>query len=101
MCGIGTVCCAWTTNGHATAVPPASVTNSRRLMHQFPRLKGTQVSRSDNLAKGLMSVQVKLRRTQSEHMFSALPSNSDIAQCGRHFAFCQDQKSSTAWIMFR
>ncbi len=30
---------------------------------------------------------VKLRRTQYEHMFSALPSNSDIARCNRHFAF--------------
>ena len=30
---------------------------------------------------------VKLRRTQCEHMFSALPSNSDIARCSRHFAF--------------
>src|ERR1700694_2866463 len=27
---------------------------------------------------------VKLRRTQYEHMFSALPSNSDIARCSRH-----------------
>src|SRR6266496_4241611 len=26
----------------------------------------------------------KLRRTQHEHMFSALPSNSDIAQSSRH-----------------
>src|SRR5437762_182186 len=27
---------------------------------------------------------VKLRRTQYEHMFSALPPNSDIARCSRH-----------------
>src|SRR6266481_6898303 len=27
---------------------------------------------------------VKLRRTQSEHMFSALPPNSDIARHSRH-----------------
>jgi hypothetical protein len=30
---------------------------------------------------------VKLRRTQYEHMFSGSASNSDIAQCSRHFAF--------------
>src|SRR5882724_548238 len=30
---------------------------------------------------------VKLRRTQYEHMLSALPSNSDIARRSRHFAF--------------
>src|SRR3984957_4915543 len=42
-------------NGHATAAPPARATNSRRLLRQFPRLNGTQVSRSGNLAKGLMS----------------------------------------------
>jgi hypothetical protein len=29
-------------------------------------------------------VRVKLRRTQYEHMFSALPSNSDIARRSRH-----------------
>jgi hypothetical protein len=29
----------------------------------------------------------KVRRTQYEHLSSALPSNSDIARCGRHFAF--------------
>jgi hypothetical protein len=27
---------------------------------------------------------VKLRRTQYEHMFSALLSNSDVARCSRH-----------------
>jgi len=27
---------------------------------------------------------VKTRRTQFEHMFSGLPSNSDIARCSRH-----------------
>src|SRR5260221_10470029 len=27
---------------------------------------------------------VKLRRTECEHMFSALPSNSDVARCIRH-----------------
>src|SRR5258706_13997214 len=26
----------------------------------------------------------KMRRTQCEHMFSALPSNSDMARCSRH-----------------
>jgi hypothetical protein len=26
----------------------------------------------------------KLRRTQREHMFSASPSNSDIARCSQH-----------------
>src|SRR5216684_1507709 len=31
-----------------------------------------------------ISAWVKLRRTQYEHMFSALLSNSDIAQCSRH-----------------
>jgi hypothetical protein len=30
---------------------------------------------------------VKLRRTQYEHIFSALPSNSDIARHSRPFAF--------------
>ena len=30
---------------------------------------------------------VKLRKTHCEHMFSASPSNSDIAHYGRHFAF--------------
>jgi hypothetical protein len=35
-------------------------------------------------AKGQCPVRVKLRRTQSEHMFSALPSNSDIARRIRH-----------------
>src|ERR1700730_16785638 len=30
------------------------------------------------------SLRVKLRRTQYEHMFSALPSNSDIARRSRH-----------------
>src|SRR6266581_1387026 len=33
---------------------------------------------------GRMSQLVKLRRTECEHMFSALPSNSDIARCIRH-----------------
>src|SRR5258706_2269237 len=33
---------------------------------------------------GAFPVWVKLRRTQCEHMFSALPSNSDIARCIRH-----------------
>ena len=28
-------------------------------------------------------LRVKLRRTQCEHMFSTLPSNSDITRCGR------------------
>jgi hypothetical protein len=32
-------------------------------------------------------LRVKLRRTQYEHMFSALRSKSDIARCSRHFAF--------------
>jgi len=31
---------------------------------------------------------VKLRRTQYEHMFSALPSNSDIARRSRHPLIC-------------
>jgi hypothetical protein len=34
--------------------------------------------------EGASSEMVKLRRTQYEQMFSALPSNSDIAQCSRH-----------------
>src|ERR1700692_3224736 len=29
----------------------------------------------------------KIRRTHYEHMFFALPPNSDIARCSRHFAF--------------
>ena len=35
-------------------------------------------------------LRVKLRRTQCEQMFSALPSNSDIARCSRHVANVQD-----------
>ena len=30
---------------------------------------------------------VKLRNTQTEHIFSGLPPTSDIARCSRHFAF--------------
>jgi hypothetical protein len=32
------------------------------------------------------TARVKLRRTQCEHMFSALPSNSDIDRSSRHFS---------------
>src|SRR6266478_3911969 len=35
---------------------------------------------------------VKLRNTQHEQMSSALPSNSDIARCSRHFAFVPKHK---------
>src|SRR6202158_4238219 len=41
---------------------------------------------------------VKLRRTQYEHMFSALPSNSDIARRGRHVSNVPLPDSSTAAI---
>ena len=30
---------------------------------------------------------VKMRKSQAEQMYSALPSNSDIARCSRHFEF--------------
>jgi len=36
------------------------------------------------LAALILGLRVKLRRTQYEHMFSALPSNSDIARRSRH-----------------
>src|SRR5713226_1307534 len=34
---------------------------------------------------------VRIRRTHYEHMFSALPPNSDIARRSRHFAFVPPQ----------
>jgi transposase-like protein len=39
---------------------------------------------------------VKLRRTQYEHMFSALPSNSDIARRSRHVSRVPTEDSFTA-----
>jgi hypothetical protein len=38
---------------------------------------------------------VKIRRTHYEHMFSALPLNSDIARCSRHFAFVPTAEVAT------
>src|SRR5882724_4278326 len=38
-------------------------------------------------ARVRLLLRVKLRRSQYEHMFSALPPNSDIARCSWHFAF--------------
>src|SRR5450631_4482204 len=42
--------------------------------------------RHQNYCRGAqpMSQWVKSRRTHYEHMFSALPPNSDIARCSRH-----------------
>src|SRR5258706_2961796 len=42
---------------------------------------------------------VKLRRTQYEHVFSALPSNSDIARRGRHVSKVPNRKclASQVW----
>src|SRR6267378_8395753 len=39
---------------------------------------------------------VKLRRTQYEHMFSALPSNSDIARRSRHVSFVPMNETARA-----
>jgi len=39
------------------------------------------------LAALILGLRVKLRRTQYEYMFSALPPSSDIARRSRHFAF--------------
>src|SRR5258708_20846375 len=36
---------------------------------------------------------VKLRRTQYEHMSSALPSNSDIARCGKNLTRSEEHTS--------
>src|ERR1700681_3877274 len=40
---------------------------------------------------------VKLRRTQCEHMFSALPSNSDIARCSRHVSNVPNPEVAGRW----
>src|SRR6267378_6205255 len=40
--------------------------------------------RNASICDGEVTLWVKLRRPQYEHMFSALPSNSDIAGCSRH-----------------
>jgi hypothetical protein len=39
------------------------------------------------LAALILGLRVKLRRTQYEHMFSALPLRADIAHCSRHVRF--------------
>src|SRR5258708_17127005 len=41
---------------------------------------------------------VKLRRTQSEHMFSALPPNSDIDRCSQHVS--NVPKSGMFWLWY-
>jgi hypothetical protein len=37
-----------------------------------------------------------MRNTHREQMFSALPPNSDVARCARHFAFVPTRDSCTA-----
>jgi len=39
----------------------------------------------------------QLRRTQCEHMFSALPSNSDIARCSRHVSNVPNPEVAGRW----
>src|SRR4030081_3926046 len=90
-------CCALAASGHVAAVPPKSVMNSRRCMHppEGKLIDASSLTRYDGAAvrKGSQStldaatqcpVGDKMRRTKSEHMFSALPSNSDIARRIRH-----------------
>ena len=66
------------------------VMNSRRIKG-LPRTTQRKGSRSRKMTLGLFKsyvrVGVKLRNTHREQMSSALPPNSDVARCGRHFAF--------------
>ena len=48
------------------------------------RLAGNEMRPPTEAAISLALTKPQLRRTQYEHMFSALPSNSDIARCVRH-----------------
>ena len=51
---------------------------------------------------GVMSVVgQKLRRTQYEHIISALPSNSDIARRSRHVSKVPGADSTQFWITIR
>src|SRR6266568_4121181 len=77
--------------GHDRAEPPSSVMNSRRVTAQYlpvlPTKDSTALLRCGIFNPRLCRLGVKLRRTQYEHMFSDLLSNSDIPRCSRHFAF--------------
>src|SRR5882762_5895177 len=52
--------------------------------------------RNASICDGEVTLWVKLRRPQYEHMFSALPSNSDIAGCSRHVSNVPISASCTA-----
>jgi hypothetical protein len=62
------------------AAPSRKVQSSWRNFRQRRAAASETVKR----VKAQRQLWVKLRRTQCEHIFSALPSNSDIARCGQH-----------------
>jgi len=53
-------------------------------------LFGTLILGGGQFDSQLRTLRVKLRRTECEHMFFALPSNSDMARRSRHVANVQD-----------
>jgi hypothetical protein len=60
-----------------------------RFLRTHPRLRSHSVrlrlcSSAQPISRTGSLLRVKLRRTQYEHMFSALPSSSDIARRSRH-----------------
>jgi hypothetical protein len=95
----GAGCCARATTGHATAAPPSSVMNSRRLMcpplsedHTLPRrCRNAALSASQQNWPPMAEMGSSLRRLSGANRKtsargpSALPSraNSDLARCSK------------------
>src|ERR1700730_15802227 len=79
--------------GIATGLRPRSCERTRRWQaHDYRRraglLRAGEIGSVENKVAAYRFLRrVKLRKTQYKHMSSALPPNSDIARCSRHFGF--------------
>src|SRR3974377_2324600 len=87
-------CCACKASGQATAEPPTSVMNSRRLI-AFPEAKDKQSYRFTSAAMHKIAVKYQAHTSalgqqttlQADRHMSALPSVADIAEAREHVRF--------------